>query len=239
VSILPIHPFAYASTLDRRPAAQLNKPVGQIEAPQVSSLQDESAALAKQRSDYTAARSQLDRNAGIASGLKSLLGTLAAQAAAGDSAAFEKTRSAINARLGKLNVVQGLAGLRPDGVADLKRDGFGVKSGSEYNLSTAAGQAKASLDIQNAQALVDRVAATTTQNRRVAGAIGQAIGSLIAAPLAIALSGSVLLGAQESPDNRPTLSSLLSLSATLHQARHQRTARAAGPIRGNGVSFFA
>jgi hypothetical protein len=56
---------------------------------------------------------------------------------------------------------------------------------------------------------------------------------------AIALFGSVLLGAQESDNQRPTLDSLLSLSASLRHARYPFAAKAAGRVRGNGVSFLA
>jgi len=166
-----------------RMTAQLNTKLAVLKTqatdPTVAPLQDQVAALSSKNTAYTAAQAQLNGNASAISDVKIQLGVMSSAVANGDSAGFDQALVAANADLAILQVVSPLPGFQPDGVAQLMTAGLGIQPSSAYDLSTPAGQAQATADLQNAQDVIDQIFATTSQNQSIAGNIASALGGQI------------------------------------------------------------
>jgi hypothetical protein len=165
--------------------AQLNKKIDQLreqaQDPAIPLLQQQEAALNSQKTGYDQALAQIGNNGATLGDLSIQLANLANAAAQGDAATFDQTLGAANTDLGILQIVPALAGLLPDGIASLKNNGLGIQSSATYNLSTAAGQAQASADVQAAQSLIQQIASTNTTNQEIGSSISQSLGTQITA----------------------------------------------------------
>ena len=163
--------------------AQLNKKIAalktQADDPIVKLLQQQGVALAARRSTYSASEAQLGTNVAVVSDLKLQLSNLAVAATGGDASGFDAALAAAQGDVDNLNVVPFQPGYQPDGVAQLKGNGLGILSSASYDLSTPAGQAQASADIQNAQGIVNQVSVTSLQNQTIAGSIANALSGQI------------------------------------------------------------
>ena len=123
----------------------------------------------QQKAAFSALQTQYGANANILSDITLQIATLQNAAAAGDAAAFDGALGTANADLSYLTVVQDNPAFQPDGVAALKTGGLGVQSSAGYDLSSAAGQAAALADLQNASTLIGQVYSVTASNQTVAG----------------------------------------------------------------------
>jgi hypothetical protein len=168
-----------------RMTADLNKKLADLKAqstdPTVGPLQDQVTALHAQSQSYSAAQAKFTGNASAISDAKIQLGALAIAAANGDKAGFDVALTAAQTDLGILRVVPPLAGFQPDGVAQLKTNGLGIRTSASYDLSMPAGQAQAAADAQAAQGLIDQAFATTSQNQAIAATISTAVTGQISA----------------------------------------------------------
>jgi hypothetical protein len=165
--------------------AQLNKKIDrlkeQAQDPAIPLLQQQEATLNHQKQAYDNALTQIGTNGTTLGDLSIQLSSLANAASQGDSATFDQTLGAANTDLGILQVIPSLAGLLPDGIGGLTTNGLGIRSSATYNLSTPAGQAQASADIQAAQNLVQQIASTNTTNQEIGSSISQSLGTQITA----------------------------------------------------------
>jgi hypothetical protein len=165
--------------------AQLNKKIAQLKEqaqdPAIPLLQQKEVALNHQKTAYDQALTQIGTNGTTLGDLAIQLSNLANAASQGDSATFDQTLSAANTDLDILQIVPPLAGFLPDSVASLQNNGLGIQSSATYNLSTPAGQAQASTDIQAAQSLIQQIAGTNTTNQEIGTAISQSLGGQITA----------------------------------------------------------
>ena len=132
--------------------AQLNKKIDQLKEqaqdPAIPLLQQQEAALNSQKTGYDQAVTQIGANGTTLGDLSIQLSNLANAAAQGNSTTFDQALGSANTDLGILQIIPALAGFLPDGVNSLKTNGLGIKSSATYNLSTTAGRAQASADIQ-------------------------------------------------------------------------------------------
>jgi hypothetical protein len=105
------------------------------------------------------------------------LNALHTAAANGDSANFDQLLTAVKNDIGNLVVVSSTSTFQPDQVLPLKSNGLSIQSSSGYDLSTAAGQAAASSDLNAAQQQINQMLAITTNNQLVAGSVATALSS--------------------------------------------------------------
>lgn len=165
--------------------AQLNKKINQLKEqaqdPAIPLLQQQEAALNHQKQAYDQVLVQFGNNGSTLGDLSIQLSTLANAAAQGDSTTFDQTLGAANTDLGILQIVPALAGFLPDGIASLASNGLGIQSSATYDLSTPAGQARASADVQAAQSLVQQIAGTNTTNQEIGSSISQSLGTQLTA----------------------------------------------------------
>jgi hypothetical protein len=159
--------------------AQLNKKIAafkeQSQDPMIPILQNQEKTLINRQKQYTAAQTQFSGNGSALADLGLQLGNLAAAASAGDAATFDATLAVANSDIEILQIAPPLAGLQPDGTAILKTAGLGIQSSASYNLSTPAGQAQATSDIQGAQSLVQQASSSTTLNLQITSSVSQAL----------------------------------------------------------------
>jgi hypothetical protein len=165
--------------------AQLNKKIAQLkdqaQDPTIPLQQQQAATLSHQKQAYDQALSQIGSNGSTLGDLAIQLGNLSSAAAQGDSATFDQTLGAANTDIGILQTVPALAGFLPDGTSSLATNGLGIQSSATYDLSTPAGQAQASTDIQAAQTLIQQIASTNTTNQEIGSSISQSLGTQITA----------------------------------------------------------
>jgi hypothetical protein len=165
--------------------AQLNKRIAQLKAQSndvmIPVLQSREQALTKQQSGYSAAQGVLSQNGVTLSDLTLQLGNLAAAAQAGDAGTFDFTLQAATSDVANLALVAFQTGFQPDGVLPLKGNGLGIQSSAAYDLSTAAGKARAAADVQAALVVAQRIFTQTAQNKEIAGAANDALDGQISA----------------------------------------------------------
>ena len=196
MSISPINTLAQAATagaqslaqlqlklIGDRMTAQLNQKIADFKAqandPMLPALQQQAAALNRQKTSYDTAQGQLVANGNVIADLDTQLGTLAAAANAGDATAFDQALGQATSDVDILGVVPLLPGFQQDGAGSLRVNGLGIQPSAAYNLATPAGQAQASADIAAAQNLVTQLSATTTQNEQIAESVSQALDTQI------------------------------------------------------------
>jgi hypothetical protein len=159
--------------------AQLNKKIDQLKEqaqdPTIPLLQQQEAALNHQKTAYDQALTQIGTNGTTLGDLSIQLSNLANAAAQGDSTTFDQSLAAANTDVDILQIVPPLAGFLPDGIGGLKNNGIGIQSSATYDLSTPAGQAQASADIQAAQSLIQQIASTNTTNQEIGSSISQSL----------------------------------------------------------------
>jgi hypothetical protein len=164
--------------------AQLNRKLSKLKAqandPTLPALQRQVAALNHKKTSYESAQGQLSGNGTITADISTQIATMGTAAGAGDSATFDQALAQIATDLSILSVVQPLPGLQPDNAANLKVNGLGIQSSAAYGLTTAAGKTQAIADLAAAKAIVDQLAATTTQNLLVSAGIGDALNDQVA-----------------------------------------------------------
>jgi hypothetical protein len=165
--------------------AQLNKKIAQLKQqsqdPTIPLLQQQAATLNQQKTAYDQALGLIGNNGTTLGDLSLQLANVANAASQGDSAGFDQALSAANTDVSILQVVQPLPGLFPDGVSSLLSNGLGIQSSATYDLSTPAGQAQASADVQAAQSLIKQIAGTNTTNQEIASSISQSFQGQISA----------------------------------------------------------
>ncbi len=158
---------------------QLNIKVAQIKAEPASAtitiLQSALTSANSQDRALTSLQTETSNNSTLLLALQSELSNLQASATAGDSSGFDNTLGSIATYVGDLTVLDPNNVLTPDGVPALKSTGLSIGSSNSYDLSTTAGQAQATTDIQNAQVLLNNIASVTTNNSII---IGSAIDSV-------------------------------------------------------------
>jgi hypothetical protein len=159
--------------------AQLNKRVAQLQAQSndaiIPSLQSRAKALTQQDNGYTATQAPLSQNGAILADLTLQLGNLAAAALASDSAAFDQTLRSATTDVDNLALVPFQPGFQPDGVLPLKGKGLGIQSSATYDLSTPAGQAQATADVDAATRVAQQIFSQTTQNQAIATSADKAL----------------------------------------------------------------
>jgi hypothetical protein len=166
--------------------AQLNKKITEITAqsdnnPLIGFLQAQESGISQQQSAYVAAEGQYSQNGVVLADLTNQLGNLAAAAQAGDSGTFDSIlQSSVN-DLGNLAVAPLLPGFQSDGVVLLQNKGLGIQSSAAYDLSSAAGQAQATSDVQAAQTFVQQMLTQTSQNQQIAASAGDALQGQVSA----------------------------------------------------------
>ena len=164
--------------------AQLNKKIAQLkdqaQDPMLPILQGRVSSLSNQKAPYSTALDQMSGNNSAISDMKIQLGNASLAASLGDASGFDQALAAAQSDVDILGVVANLPGFQPDGIGNLKLNGLGIQSSSAYDLSTAAGQAQAMADIQNAQDAIDQIFAFATQNQAIATTISQLIDSQVA-----------------------------------------------------------
>jgi len=133
----------------------------------------------RQKAVFTTLQSQYGTNANLLSDITEQIATMQNAAAAGDSATFDGALATANAEVTYLTVVQDNPAVQPDGVVQLKTSGLGVQSSAGYDLSTAAGQAAALADLQNASDLISQVYSVTSSNQTIAGSQAAALDARI------------------------------------------------------------
>jgi hypothetical protein len=165
--------------------AQLNKRIAQLKAQSddaiIPALQAQARALTKQQSGYDAAQGQLAQNGMTLSDLTLQLGNLAAAAQAGDAGKFDLLLRSAATDVANLALVGFQPGLQPDGVLALKTSGLGIQSSAVYDLSTPAGQAQATADVNAALAIAQQIFTQTTQNQAIATSASKALDGRISA----------------------------------------------------------
>jgi len=159
--------------------AQLNKKIEQLKEqsvdPQFPRLQQQEATLSQQKTGYDQALTQIGTNGTTLGDLSIQLSNLANAAAQGDSTTFDQSLAAANTDVDILQTIAPLAGFLPDGIGGLKNNGLGIQSSATYDLSTAAGQAQASADVQAAQSLIQQISSTNTTNQEIGSSISQSL----------------------------------------------------------------
>ena len=124
---------------------------------------------AQQKATYSTLHAQYGSNANILADITLQISAMQNAASAGDSAAFDGALVTANAEVSYLTVVQDNPAFQPDGVAQLKTNGLGVQSSSNYDLSSPEGQASALADLSNASSAINQIYSITTGNQTVAG----------------------------------------------------------------------
>jgi hypothetical protein len=167
---------AIGNTLTNR----LNTKIAQLKADATdaasnNAVQGQITSLNQKNENYSKALPALGKNAEAISDIKIQVGNLATAAAAGDSASFDQALAATATDIQNLQSVPQLSGFQLDGVSILKSKGLGVQSSATYDLSTPAGQAQASADVQAASTLVNQVYGATSQNQAIANSVSQAL----------------------------------------------------------------
>jgi hypothetical protein len=160
-------------------SAQLNKRIAQLQAQSnnaiIPSLQSRARALTQLDNGYTATQAPLSQNRATLAHLTLQLGNLAAAALAGDAAAFDQALGSAATDVENLALVPFQPGFQPDGVLPLKGKGLGIQSSATYDLSTPAGQAQATADIDFATRVAQQIFSQTTQNQTIATSADKAL----------------------------------------------------------------
>jgi hypothetical protein len=120
---------------------------------------------------------QFGINGNLLTDINKQLDAMHTAATNGNSASFDQLFTAIKNDIGNLVVVSSTSTFQPDQILPLKSNGLSIQSSGSYDLSTAAGQAAASTDLNAAQQQINQILAITTNNQLVAGSVATALSS--------------------------------------------------------------
>jgi hypothetical protein len=123
--------------------------------------------------------SQFGTNGNLLTDINKQLDAMHTAAANGDSANFDQALSLVKNDIGNLVVVSNTSTFQPDQILPLKSNGLNIQSSASYDLSTPAGQAAASADLNTAQQQINQILSITTNNQLVAGSVATALSSQI------------------------------------------------------------
>ncbi|HKT19350.1 MAG TPA: hypothetical protein VJR47_14980 [Stellaceae bacterium] len=118
-------------------------------------------------------------NGNVFSDLTTQLAALQTAIGNGDSQSFDLALEFANNDVGNLVIAPPTAPYQADNLESFKTNGLGIKSSASYDLSTPAGQAAATADVQNAQSLVIQLSGIQTSNQILAYNIASTLTSQI------------------------------------------------------------
>ena len=140
-------------------------------------------ALVSTLNDKLTANNQLasifSGNGNVFSDLSNQLAAMQTAISNGNSQGFDSALALANNDVGNLVIAPPTAPYQADNLESFKTNGLGIKSSSDYDLSTAAGQAAATADVQNAQSLVIQLSGIQTSNQILAYNVASTLTSQI------------------------------------------------------------
>jgi len=165
--------------INGRMQQQLNQKIAALKGPVDTVLIQSNQALVQQLSTKLDAinklSSQFAANGNVFADLTAQFGTLRTAITNGDAQGFNLALLEANNDVANLTITPPTAPYQPDDIEQLKTNGLGIKNASSYDLSTAAGQAAATTDVQNAQNAVMQASAIVNSNQLVAYANSAAL----------------------------------------------------------------
>ncbi len=167
------------SQLQKRLQQKIDALQGPVDTVLIQSNQDMLTQLQAKQTATNQISQQFGTDTNIFADLSSQLGTMQTAMQNGDSASFDRALSQASLDTSALIVVPPTAPYQSDGVEQFKTNGLGINSASSYDLTTAAGQAAAKADVQNAQEAALRVSGILTSNQLVAASQSAALSTQI------------------------------------------------------------